>query len=494
RAAHLGPGHARRVRLRRRRRPRACPEERSADAVHLRRRRHPRPRRVPPGARRWQGVARDRPRGRDRGAADRLTVRRHRRLLRRGHRLARLPVHGDDHGVPADLLPRLRERQAGPVSDADRLGTGLPARCLRRSLAHRRLHVLLPDAARPGGADSAQARRVRRRGADGGRLRLANPAQASASVSRPDADHLGGDRDGDEHPARGRAQLRRCRRSARDPDLGVASLDHLGHDLPAAVVQPAERHGLADRVPDGVHPDHRRLAQPTRRRDPPRNRSGGRAVKRFLTFMLRRTLRGLFTIWAIVTITFFVFEAIPNEPASYIYPLAQHLNDYQIKHAHHLLGTDKPLLTQYGDYLWHLLQGDFGKQWEGALLIQNTSLQQQPIAPQLEQWLPVTLSIVLGGAVLVVLLSVPLGAIAGRRIGSMSDRTISLIALVGICTHPMVIGLILRGIFGDHLHWAPSGTYCPITGPGGPSSSIPLGPGQSVPGSAGGCGGVVDWA
>jgi len=217
-------------------------------------------------------------------------------------------------------------------------------------------------------------------------------------------------------------------------------------------------------------------------------------VKRFLTFMLRRTLRGLFTIWAIVTITFFVFEAIPNEPASYIYPLAQHLNDYQIKHAHHLLGTDKPLLTQYGDYLWHLLQGDFGKQWEGALLIQNTSLQQQPIAPQLEQWLPVTLSIVLGGAVLVVLLSVPLGAIAGRRIGSMSDRTISLIALVGICTHPMVIGLILRGIFGDHLHWAPSGTYCPITGPGGPSSSIPLGPGQSVPGSAGGCGGVVDWA
>jgi peptide/nickel transport system permease protein len=218
-------------------------------------------------------------------------------------------------------------------------------------------------------------------------------------------------------------------------------------------------------------------------------------VKRFLSFMLRRTLRGIFTIWTIVTITFFVFQAIPNEPASYIYPLAQHLNDYQIKHAHHLLGTDRPLLTQYGDYLWHLLQGNFGKQWEGALLVQNTSLLQASIGPQLEQWLPVTLSIVLGGAVLVVLLSVPLGAIAGKRIGSLSDRTISLIALVGICTHPMVVGLIIDSIFGDNLHWAPAGGYCPITGAtSGPPPGIVVQPGQALPTFHGGCGGVVDWA
>ena len=218
-------------------------------------------------------------------------------------------------------------------------------------------------------------------------------------------------------------------------------------------------------------------------------------MRRFLTFMLRRTLRGLFTIWAIVTITFFVFQAIPNEPAAYVYPLAQHLNDYQLKHAHHLLGTDRSIWVQYGDYLWHLLQGDFGKQWEGSLLVQNTSLLQPTILPQLEQWLPVTLSIVLGGAVLVLLLSVPLGAIAGRRIGSLSDRTISLVALVGICTHPMVVGLIIDSIFGQHLQWAPAGGYCPLTGAAsGPPAGVVVQPGQSLPTVTGGCGGVVDWA
>ena len=225
-------------------------------------------------------------------------------------------------------------------------------------------------------------------------------------------------------------------------------------------------------------------------------------MRRFFGFMLRRALGGLFTIWAIVTISFFVFWAIPQEPAQFAYPTAQHLTNYMVKHGNHLLGTDRPLLTQYGDYLWQLLHGDFGRQWSGAGVLDNNRLVRIPIGPQLEHWLPVTLSIVLGGAVLVVVLSVPLGAIAGRRIGALSDRWISLVALLGICTHPMVIGLILRGIFGEHFHWAPVGGYCPLTGApsqanGPPTGGPPTGPVDpfTVPGAGlgGSCGGVADW-
>jgi peptide/nickel transport system permease protein len=211
--------------------------------------------------------------------------------------------------------------------------------------------------------------------------------------------------------------------------------------------------------------------------------------------MLRRILAGMFTIWAIVTISFFIFWAIPNEPAQFVYAYAQHLTSYMVKHGNHLLGTDRPLLTQYGDYLWHLLQGDIGRQWAGAQLIDNKKLELIPIGPQFQDWLPVTLSIVLGGALFVVLLSVPLGAIAGRRIGGISDRTISLVALIGICTHPMVVGLILRGIFGEHLHWAPIGGYCTLTGApsgAGPPTG-PVDPLSGAPSAGGSCGGIVDW-
>ena len=179
-----------------------------------------------------------------------------------------------------------------------------------------------------------------------------------------------------------------------------------------------------------------------------------------LAFVARRLVAGLFTVWAMVTITFFIFWAIPTEPAQLVYSNVSHLTDYQIRHAHHLLGIDKPLLTQYGDYLWNLLHLNFGNSWEFIQISANQKLLQNPIEPVLVMETRETLSIILGGAVLVLVLAIPLGAIAGRRIGSFTDRTISLVALIAVCTHPMVVALILRTFFGDRLHWLPSTGYC----------------------------------
>ena len=179
-----------------------------------------------------------------------------------------------------------------------------------------------------------------------------------------------------------------------------------------------------------------------------------------LAFVLRRLVAGLFTVWAMVTITFFIFWAIPTEPAQLVYPSSSRLTDYQIRHAHHLLGIDKPLLAQYGDYLWNLLHLDFGKSWEFMRISADQKLLQIPIEPVLVMETRETLSIILGGAVLVLVLAIPLGAIAGRRIGSWTDRTISLVALIAVCTHPMVVALLLRTFFGDRLHWLPPTGYC----------------------------------
>ena len=99
--------------------------------------------------------------------------------------------------------------------------------------------------------------------------------------------------------------------------------------------------------------------------------------------------------------------------------------------------------------------------WTGAQRYGDQKIVQQPVRPVLFRALGVTLSIVLGGAILVLLLAVPLGAIAGRY-RHVIDRTISLVALIAICTHPMVVGLILRTVFGNRLHWLPPTGYCTL--------------------------------
>lgn len=145
------------------------------------------------------------------------------------------------------------------------------------------------------------------------------------------------------------------------------------------------------------------------------------------------------------------------------------MNAYTIRMGDHILGIDKPKATLYAQYLWHLLHWNLGRDWStyarfpGAPPLPK-GFHYPGVQVGLARELGVTLSITLGGALIVLLLAVPLGAIAATRMRSLTDRTISLVALIGVCTHPMVISLILRGIFGDHLHWVPPTGYCPIRG------------------------------
>jgi peptide/nickel transport system permease protein len=77
---------------------------------------------------------------------------------------------------------------------------------------------------------------------------------------------------------------------------------------------------------------------------------------------------------------------------------------------------------------------------------------------------------------MVLLLAVPLGTYAGSRVGTISDRTVSLVALIGVCSHPMTLSILIRSLFHGRLHWTPPGGYCPIT------NGLP------------GCSGPADWA
>ncbi len=118
---------------------------------------------------------------------------------------------------------------------------------------------------------------------------------------------------------------------------------------------------------------------------------------------------------------------------------------------------------QYGDYVAHLARGDLGHEWTGSHLVPGNKLVEVPVGGLLYPAVGATLSIILGGAFFVLLLAVPLGALAGSRVGSLSDRTISIIALVGVCTHPMVLGSVLQREFsGLHLPWPPLNGYCPL--------------------------------
>jgi peptide/nickel transport system permease protein len=135
--------------------------------------------------------------------------------------------------------------------------------------------------------------------------------------------------------------------------------------------------------------------------------------------------------------------------------------------------------VQYGDWVWHVVRdGDFGHSW----------VSKAPIGTMLGQALPVTISLVAGGIVLMLLIAVPLGSFAATRARTLPDRGILALSVVGLAIHPFVLGSLISEFFAVHLHVF--SMYCPLFGKlappiGTPTSGLSAGPA---------CGGPLDWA
>jgi peptide/nickel transport system permease protein len=89
---------------------------------------------------------------------------------------------------------------------------------------------------------------------------------------------------------------------------------------------------------------------------------------------------------------------------------------------------------------------------------------------------PVTASLVFGGAIVWLLIAIPVGLLSALRPRSALDRCATVFVLIGISAHPVWIGLILSYVFGEKLGLAPGGGYCDLVSP---STS---------------CGGPLQWA
>ena len=202
-----------------------------------------------------------------------------------------------------------------------------------------------------------------------------------------------------------------------------------------------------------------------------------------MSYIVRRLFSGVVLVFALTLVTFSLFWLIPADPWRAI------LNDptrsyslAEIKAANHKLGVDRPVIVQYGKFVWRIVRdGDFGKTYNGF-----------DVKPGIERTVPVTWSIVGGGAVLLFLLAVPLGTLSALRANSALDRLILIASIVGVALHPFIIGIGLKALFVTRLHWLPSYYYCPLRG------SVQIS--TCAPGESGAycqyhpCGGVGSWA
>jgi oligopeptide transport system permease protein len=163
-------------------------------------------------------------------------------------------------------------------------------------------------------------------------------------------------------------------------------------------------------------------------------------------YVLRRFAGAVPTLFIIVTIAFFMIRLAPGGP----FDLERPLDPLIMENLNRAYNLDKPLLYQYGHYLWNLAQGDLGPSF---------TRRDFSVVDLFRTGLPV--SVLLGGMAisLALVLGTFLGALAALKQNTAVDYAVVGTATFGITIPPFVVAPILSLLFGVWLGWLPAGGW-----------------------------------
>jgi peptide/nickel transport system permease protein len=157
----------------------------------------------------------------------------------------------------------------------------------------------------------------------------------------------------------------------------------------------------------------------------------------------RRILLFLLTLWLLSIIVFLASHVLPgNVGRAMLGPFA---DQRAVDALNHELGTDRPLLTQYADWLGAFVGGDMGESFA----------MRQPVAPFVWDALANSLRLALIALVLVVPLGILGGILAALFVGRPLDRVITVGGLSAAVVPEFISGIVLILIFGVWLKWLP---------------------------------------
>ncbi|MGA2010495.1 MAG: ABC transporter permease, partial [Solirubrobacteraceae bacterium] len=174
-----------------------------------------------------------------------------------------------------------------------------------------------------------------------------------------------------------------------------------------------------------------------------------------LSFILKRIGLGLITLWILSVLVFFAAQVLPGDPARAILgPLAA---PSAVAALSRQLGTNRPVIDQYGSWIGHVLSGNLGTSYQ----------YQSPVGPLLVKALGHSLELALVAFVIVVPLGITGGVVAALNVGKPIDRIISVFGLTATVIPEVVSGIVLILIFGIALNVLPiSATWPPGAGLG----------------------------
>ncbi|WP_067820524.1 ABC transporter permease [Nocardia inohanensis] len=162
---------------------------------------------------------------------------------------------------------------------------------------------------------------------------------------------------------------------------------------------------------------------------------------RLLRYLGVRLLLIVPTTWILVTVVFFLMRVVGDPITA---ALGGRLPPDQLAARKHAAGLDRPLLTQYWEYISRLARGDLGR-----------SQDNRAVSDVIIEYGAATLELVFWALLVAFLVGIPLGRFAATHRDRAADVGLRLFAILAYAAPVFFVGLLLKLLFSVKLGWLP---------------------------------------
>jgi peptide/nickel transport system permease protein len=170
-----------------------------------------------------------------------------------------------------------------------------------------------------------------------------------------------------------------------------------------------------------------------------------------LTFLGKRILQLIPTLFFVSVIIFSLQQLLPGDPATIM--AGEERDPAVIAQIRAQYRLDQPIPIQYVYWVKGVLTGDLGE----SMRIK------QPVRSLILEKLPVTLQLGLMAIVIAVTIGVSAGIVSAVKKGTVWDYAANVFALWGLSTPNFWLGIMLIFLFSVELGWLPASGYVPLT-------------------------------
>lgn len=168
-------------------------------------------------------------------------------------------------------------------------------------------------------------------------------------------------------------------------------------------------------------------------------------------YLIKRFFLLIPTFIGITLVVYAVLLLLPGDPVDVL--LGQEYDEAIATRLRAEWGLDEPIVVQYAKWLWHVVQGDWGR----------SMFTRKPVFDEVLAKLPLTLELVVLALFFELIISVPAGVISAVRPYTWWDYGASTFALVGVSIPSFFLGILLFLTFGLWLGWLPVQGYVPLS-------------------------------